>query len=444
MAPPDNNAAKVYTVSGLTRQIKNLLEDRYPFLWITGEISNLSTPASGHSYFSLKDHNAVISCVMFKGQKRHLKCPVENGMKIKAMGRLSLYEPRGNYQLILEYMEPEGTGSLNEAFERLKAKLLAQGLFDEAHKKPLPFFPQGIYVITSGTGAAVRDIIQTAKRRCPSVPLEIIPVKVQGETAQFEIAAAIELANDIKVFDLIIIARGGGSIEDLWAFNTETVAHAIFNSELPVISGVGHEIDFTIADFTADVRAPTPTAAAQIALPDQTALVSQIQKFKDSLDFQMLRRHQALKERINDLYSRLKSPARVIDDFRFAIEDLEARLLTSAKKQVTTRRDHLNWLSRTLDNALPLSRITSLRQDVSVLQSSMQRATTVFLQQYRNQVQKQSAQLTALNPESVLKRGYSITRTLPDERVVMDSKALSSDDRIEIILAKGRLAARVE
>ncbi len=443
MASSDNNMAQVYTVSGLTRQIKNLLEDRYPFVWITGEISNFSTPASGHSYFSLKDKTAVISCVMFKGQKRHLKFNPENGMKIKAMGRISLYEPRGSYQLILEHMEPEGTGSLQEAFDRLKAKLQAQGLFDEKHKKPLPFLPSGIYVITSGTGAAVRDIIQVARQRCPSVPLEIIPVKVQGNLAEYEIAAAIELANDVHALDLIILARGGGSIEDLWAFNTEIVAHAVFQSDLPVISGVGHEIDFTIADFVADLRAPTPSAAVQMALPDQAALLHQVRGFQNNIESNMLRRLQQMQDRVKDLYRRLKSPARVIDDFRFAIEDLEARLFSSVTKRLRHQHENLHWLSRTLENALPLSRITNCRQEVNTLQTALERAFTVYLQQYRDRVREQSAQLAALNPESVLKRGYSITRT-PEGQVVMDAKTLSAHDPIEIILSKGRLAARVE
>ncbi|NDY73058.1 exodeoxyribonuclease VII large subunit [Desulfobacter hydrogenophilus] len=439
MIPQKNN--KVYTVGSLTRQIKKLLEDQYPFLWITGEISNFSTPASGHSYFSLKDEAAVISCVIFKGQKRHLKFTPENGMKVKGMARLSLYEPRGAYQLIFEHMEPEGTGALQQAFEQLKAKLAAMGWFDTAHKKEIPFLPSGIHVITSGTGAAVRDIIQVAKQRCSSVPLEIIPVKVQGDTAEFEIARAIELANSVKTCDLIIIARGGGSLEDLWAFNTQTVAKAVFESEIPVISGVGHEIDFTIADFVVDLRAPTPSAAAQMALPDQTAIVHQILGLQNELNNKIERRILQLRERINDLYSRLKSPARVVDDFRFRLEDLQSRLFSLVKNRITYQRERTQWLNRALAGTLPC--IPTYIKDVKDLQANLDFFFHAYLKQCKDRVNKQHVQLEALNPSAVLKRGYSITRSHAGGHVVMDADTLNSDDDIEIILSKGRLDARV-
>lgn len=444
---PHNNH-KVFTVGTLTRQIKNLLEEQYPFLWITGEVSNFSTPASGHSYFSLKDEAAVISCVIFKGQKRHLKFTPENGMKIKGMARLSLYEPRGSYQLIFEHMEPEGTGALQRDFEQLKTKLAAMGWFDTANKKEIPFLPSGIHVITSGTGAAVHDIIQVAKQRCPSVPLEIIPVKVQGDAAEFEIAHAIELANTVKTCDLIIIARGGGSLEDLWAFNTQTVAKAVYESEIPVISGVGHEIDFTIADFVVDLRAPTPSAAVQMALPDQTAIVHKIVGLQNELNNKIDRCTSQLRERIKDLHTRLKSPARVVDDFRFRIEDLQSRILSLVKNRINYQRERTQWLERTLSGTLPLPRIQAFKKDVKDLQASLDYLFYTYLKQYKAQVNKQKAQLETLNPSAVLNRGYSITRSLSSSRVgghvVMDADTLNVDDGIEIILSKGRLDARVE
>lgn len=439
MIPQKDN--KVYTVGILTRQIKNLLEDQYPFLWITGEISNFSTPASGHSYFSLKDEAAVISCVIFKGQKRHLKFTPENGMKVKGMARLSLYEPRGTYQLIFEHMEPEGTGALQQAFEQLKAKLSALGWFGAELKKEIPFLPSGIHVITSGTGAAVRDIIQVAKQRCPSVPLEIIPVKVQGETAEFEIAKAIELANTVKTCDLIIIARGGGSLEDLWAFNTQTVAKAVFESEIPIISGVGHEIDFTIADFVADLRAPTPSAAAQMALPDQAAIVHQILGLQNELNHKMDRRLVQLREHINDLRGRLKSPARVVDDFRFRIEDLQSRAFSLIKNRIAHQRERTQWLNRALAGTLP--HIRTHKKDVEDLKANLDYLFFAFLKQCKDRINEQQVQLETLNPSAVLKRGYSITRSLSGRHVVMDADAVDTDDDIEIILSKGRLDARV-
>ena len=249
----------IYTVSKLTKEIKSLLEETYPFIWITGEISNYAVPGSGHSYFTLKDHNAVISCVMFKNQKLRLKFDLENGLKIFGMARLSLYEPRGSYQLIFEHLEPGGAGSSQIAFEQLKQKLSAQGLFDDKFKKPIPFLPLQISVITSGTGAAVRDIVNIAQRRFPNYPFEIISVKVQGEKSEDEICNAISFVNQNdrskNKSGLIILARGGGSLEDLAVFNSEAIANAIFESDIPVITGIGHETDFTIADFTADLRA---------------------------------------------------------------------------------------------------------------------------------------------------------------------------------------------
>ncbi len=448
MISAQKNNSHIYTVVSLTREIKSLLEDRYPFLWITGEISNFVTPASGHSYFSLKDANAVISCVMFKGQKRRLSFTPENGMKITGMARISLYEPRGSYQLIFEHLEPEGAGSLQQAFEILKKELADRGWFDAEHKKPLPYLPSKISVITSGTGAAVRDIIHVATRRFPGCALEIVPVKVQGDTAEHEIARALNLVNqrvnERNKSDVIILARGGGSIEDLWAFNTETVAQAIFESDIPVITGVGHEIDFTIADFVSDLRAPTPSAAAEMALPDQAALTQQVNRLKASLDQAMNKRMTFLEQRLQDLSSRLKSPARVVDDFRFRIEDNETRLHIAMKMRMVRDRERLFWLRRTLDNTLPLPRIQEQANYVNGLKSALDQAMAKHMDGFKSRLRELTAHLEPLNPNAILDRGYSITRELSTGRVVMDAQTLARDDRVEIILSKGRLVTRVE
>jgi len=444
MKPAQVNTTHIYTVARLTREIKFFLEDRYPFLWITGEISNFVTPASGHSYFSLKDANAVISCVMFKNQKRNLNLIPKNGMKIKGMARISLYEPRGSYQLIFEHMEPEGTGSLQQAFEELKQKLAARGWFDQALKKRPPFLPSRVIVVTSGTGAAVRDIINVARRRCPSVPLEIIPVKVQGDTAEHEIARALKAANDPSRSDLIILARGGGSIEDLWAFNTEIVAQAIFDSEIPVITGVGHEIDFTIADFVADLRAPTPSAAAEMALPDQALLIRQIKGLQESMDLAMEKRMDILTRQVKDFQSRLKSPARIMDDFRFRIDDLDSRLHQAMKMKLSQNRERLFWLRRTLDNTLPPAKIVEQKNLIQGLGAALDQAMAVRMEVFKSGLREVAARLDPLNPKAVLDRGYSITRDLSSGRVVMNAQTLSVDDRVEIILSKGRLVTRVE
>lgn len=435
---------KIYTVSTLTREIKSILEDRFPFLWITGEISNYVVPASGHSYFSLKDSTAVIACVMFKNQKQNLKFKLENGMGIMGLARISLYEPRGSYQLIFEHLEPEGLGSLQKAFEQLKKKLAAQGIFDETHKKPLPFLPAKINVITSGTGAAVRDIIHVATRRFPGCHLEILTVKVQGETAEMEIAAAIELANTHNRSDLIILARGGGSIEDLWAFNSERVAMAIFESRIPILTGIGHETDFTIADFVADLRAPTPSAAAELALPDQGALIHRTNRLKASLVHAMIRKFKFFREKLVDLHLRLKSPKRIIDDFRFRTEDAETRMHRFLLTQLSYYKERIFWLQKALAGKMPGFKINEYQKQVDGLSDRLKLAMDNRLKGWKTKMREMDLKLEALNPRSVLDRGYSISRILPGKKILLDAKEAALEDRIEIILSKGSLITRVE
>ncbi len=399
----EKHSRHIYTVSKLTKEIKSLLEDTYPFIWVTGEISNYAVPGSGHSYFTLKDHNAVISCVMFKNQKLRLKFDLENGLKIFGMARISLYEPRGSYQLIFEHLEPGGAGSSQIAFEQLKQKLSAQGLFDDKYKKPIPFLPLQISVITSGTGAAVRDIVNIAQRRFPNYPLEVISVKVQGEKSEDEICNAINFVNqndrsDNKS-DLIILARGGGSLEDLAVFNSEAIANAIFESDIPIITGIGHETDFTIADFTADLRAPTPSAAAELALPDKKALLQEMTVLKNNLHTSFKKMFIKWQERIIDLRSRLKTPQTIIYDNRFRLEDYESRLNNIIRQYIQKNRDKFFYLSD---------------------------------------------KLNSLNPESILKRGYSIARFVSDKNVIINSNKVKQNDKIEVILSIGSLITKVE
>ena len=266
---------KIYSISELNAEIRTLIEESFSFVWIFGEISNFRTPASGHFYFTLKDNASQISAVMFRGQQRHLKFQPEDGMSVTGMGRLGVYEPRGTYQIILEYLEPSGIGALQIAFEKLKGRLAAEGCFEDEFKKPLPFLPKNISIITSPSGAAVHDILKTIDRRFPNLHIQIIPVKVQGYGSAEEIVAALELLNARNEAEVAILARGGGSLEDLQAFNTEPVARAIFASEIPIVSAVGHETDYTISDFVADLRAPTPTAAAELVTPDKSELQRQ-------------------------------------------------------------------------------------------------------------------------------------------------------------------------
>lgn len=391
--------SEIFTVSKLTKKIKSLLEESYPFVWITGEISNCFTPSSNHSYFSLIDDSAVISCVVFSGQKNKLKFDLQNGLKITGMARLSLYEPKGSYQLIFEHVEPKGAGALQISFEQLKKKLLDQGLFDEKHKQPIPYLSSKISIITSPTGAAVQDIINVFKRRFLNSTLEIVPVKVQGKTSDKEIVRAIELVNEINTSALIIIARGGGSFEDLSSFNTEIVSRAIFNSNIPIITGIGHETDFTIADFVSDLRAPTPSSAAELALPEKQYLKKKLHDLNFYLFENIQKYFLNLKNNLSFLNSRLKSPQKIIDEMRIKIDDYNIRLNNTANQYLKTNKLRLNGLIEKLE---------------------------------------------ALNPMAVLERGYSITRTHPGKNIIFDSDVIKNDDILEILLFKGSIVTKVE
>jgi exodeoxyribonuclease VII large subunit len=390
---------EIFTVSKFTKKIKSLLEEIYPFVWITGEISNCFTPKSNHSYFSLKDETAVINCIVFAGQKKKIKFQLENGLKIIGMARVSIYEPKGTYQLIFEHIEPKGAGILQVVFEQLKKKLSDIGLFDEKFKKQIPFLSSRICIITSPSGAAVRDIINIFKRRFNNCSLEILPVKVQGKTSDSEIVHAIELANKIHTSELIILARGGGSFEDLSPFNSEVVAQSIFNSKLPIITGIGHETDFTIADFVADLRAPTPSSAAELALPEK----QYINKILQDLNFNLIRniqnRLQYLNDKLISLNSRLISPKRAVDDMRIKLDDYNLRLNNSMKFLIKTKKLQINGIHE---------------------------------------------RLIALNPKAILKRGYSITRTYPQNKIVTDSATIEENDLLETIFFKGNIITRVQ
>ncbi len=443
MKTAEKNNGHIYTVSTLTKEIKSLLEERFSFLWVVGEISNYATPASGHSYFSLKDTSAVISCVMFKQQKRRLKFVPESGMKIVGLARISLYEPRGSYQLIFEHLEPEGAGSLQVAFEQLKKKLASQGLFEELHKKPIPFLPSKIFVITSGSGAAVRDIIHVATRRFSGCHLQIVPVQVQGKTAENQIAQAIEMVNlNSKPSELIILARGGGSIEDLSAFNCERVARAIFNSMVPVITGVGHETDFTIADFVADLRAPTPSAAAELALPDKGTLIYKINRLTASCAQAMDRKINFSNQKLDDLHSRLKSPSRVLNDHRIRIDECDTRMKRNLKTRVLYNKERVSWLQNALKGKTP--QIFEHRNQVDRLTANLAQGMDNRFSAMKIKVREMVVKLDAYNPSFILDRGYSIARVLPAKKILMDANDASVDDQIEIVLSKGRLVTRVE
>ncbi|MFC1798616.1 exodeoxyribonuclease VII large subunit [Thermodesulfobacteriota bacterium] len=434
---------KIYSVSKLTTEIKSLLEQKFPFVWISGEVSNFSIPVSGHYYFTLKDDHAQISAVMFRGQNRHLKFTPKDGMQIVGLGRLSVYEPRGSYQVIFELLEPKGIGAYQIAYEQLKAKLLSEGLFDEEHKRPIPYLPSKISVITSPTGAVVHDIIQIITRRFPSTHLEIVPVKVQGDLASGEIIAALDLLNDRKDADVLILARGGGSIEDLAAFNTEEVARKVFNSVIPIVSAIGHETDFTITDFVSDLRAPTPSAAAELVVPVKADLKGLCQNFEKSLTscfYYIIKRYSM---RISELAVRLADPRRKIQDFRLRVDDLTIRLIRQIQKIRLQRGERLFfWHDRLMANN-PIALLKIYHEKLDLYNNNMLYFMVNLIKQKKHQLREKLARLQALNPKSILKRGFSITRTIPDLVVVKDSDSVNIGQKLDVLLASGTLTCWV-
>ena len=435
---------RIHTVSELTAKVKALLEDNFPFIWICGEISNFRVPASGHFYFTLKDAKAQINTVMFRSQNRNLKFEPEDGMSITGLGRISLYEPRGTYQIILEYIEPEGTGAIQLAFEKLKARLSAEGLFDEKHKKPLPFLPRKISIITSPTGAVVHDILKIINRRFSNIHIEIIPVKVQGDGAESEIVSGLDMINARSDSDVAILSRGGGSLEDLHAFNSEDVARAIFSSKIPIISAVGHETDFSIADFVADLRAPTPSTAAELAVPLKIDLSRRVAELTTTLTVRFSRYIEHLQTFANEISNRLIDPNKRIEDLRLRTDDLLARIIRTFKNSIVQHKERLGWRFEHLNTHNPLIHMRKAHEKLDQIHNNILTYQKICLNNKQSFLRELNARLNALSPNAILSRGYSITRTIPDQVVVRDPQQVNIEQDLEIMVAKGSLICRVK
>ena len=435
---------KIYTVSELTAEIKVLIEESLPFVWIFGEISNLRIPSSGHCYFTLKDKNAQIKAVMFRGPTGNLKFRLKDGMAVTGLGRLNVYEPHGTYQVIFEYMEPRGTGALQAAYEQLKTKLSNEGLFRKDHKRPVPFLPAGISMITSPSGSVVHDMLNIIDRRFPNMTVEIWPVKVQGKDAETQIASALHSINKRADTDLVIIARGGGSLEDLQAFNSEIVARAVFDSRIPVISAVGHETDFTICDFVSDLRAPTPSTAAELAVPQKNELKLRCRELAVALGAKMQSRIDRSRVRLCNSVDRLRNPARNIQDLRLKTDDYAMRLGRSFARYVQRYRERLAWRTEKLGSNNPLSLIEKHLKKLEQIRLNTFLYIKKDLSHKQSALGEISARLYALNPKEILSRGYSITRTIPDTRVITDCNSVSPGQELEIILAEGSLRVAVK
>jgi len=433
------------TVSELTYRIKDVLEGEFPDLWVRGEISNFKRHSSGHWYFTLKDAHAQLSCVCFRLQNRLIRFQPEDGLEVYARGRLSVYEKRGEYRLLVAYLEPVGIGSLQLAFEQLKARLAAEGLFDPARKRSLPLVPRKIGVITSPTGAVIRDILRILKRRNRGIDVLICPVRVQGEGAAQEIAEAIRLMNGRDDLDVLIIGRGGGSIEDLWAFNEEIVARAIFHSRIPVISAVGHETDFTIADFVADVRAPTPSAAAEMVAARRDELIERFAALELRLvkaaRYLLMRR----RERLSQLHARpgFTRARQAVHHALQRVDDLDYRMQLAMTRRVRAAREQLAALSMRLTAQRPSRRLAEMRGRLAVLQNRLHATIRERLHACRRQLGLATGKLDALSPLAVLSRGYAIVWD-EHQAIVREAARVRVGERLRIRLFKGELKAVTE
>jgi exodeoxyribonuclease VII large subunit len=432
-------SAKVLSVSDINGFLKTQIEDQFSSVWIRGEISNFKAHTSGHHYFSLKDDRSQISAVMFKGFNSKLKFLPESGMEVIVRGRITVYEPRGTYQVFCEMMEPVGAGALQKAFEQLKEKLRGEGLFAPEHKKALPLLPKHIAIVTSPTGAAIQDILNVLSRRYRSAQITLIPARVQGEGAAREIVRGIEMANRLKSIDVLIVGRGGGSIEDLWCFNEEIVARAIFKSQIPIISAVGHEIDFTISDFVADHRAPTPSAAAEIVAKSAGELVEKIKNLSTRLTRSTNLSIQQRQLAVLNLQKRLVDPQRRLEDLTLRCDELTQRLLlawTNARKEKAL---HVQLLQRRLQN--PKTVIAAKRARINSLHEHLKQKMKMRITKTQDRLGRGVAVLDSLSPLKVLARGYSIT--FYKGEALRAAGKVQAKDELTIRLQDGEITASV-
>lgn len=434
----------VYTVSQLNREVRQLLEGSFPLLWVEGEISNFASPSSGHWYFTLKDPQAQVRCAMFRNRNQLARFLPENGMQVQIRARVGLYEGRGEFQLIAEHIQESGDGALLRAFEILKQKLSAEGLFDPIHKKPLPALPRTVGLITSPTGAAIKDVLSVLHKRFPGIQVIIYPVRVQGEQAAAEMVDMLKLADSRKECDVLLLTRGGGSQEDLNAFNQEALARAIFDCELPVIAAVGHEIDFTIADFVADYRAPTPSAAAEHVSPDQqewlTSLNAQLQTLTQKMRYYLLHQQQDL----SHLHKRLQQqhPGNRLKQWMLRIDDLELRYQRHMTQQLKQRQLRLNAIIARLKQQSPVIKINQLQYLSRQMSMRLQRAVDTRLSHARLSLTTLTRALDTVSPLATLDRGYSILLD-SQQHVVSASKQVNKGDHLQARLAKGSLKLTV-
>lgn len=441
----DNKEIKIISVTELNKLAKSLLENGIPKLWIEGEISNLAKPASGHIYFSLKDETSQIRCAWFKQRQSINANDISNGMKMLALGKISLYQPRGEYQFIIEKMETAGEGDLKRKYEELKQKLFNEGLFDRERKLEIPKLPKKIGVITSPSGAAIRDVLSILKRRFPLLPIVIFPITVQGDNAAPDIENALKNANLRADCDVLILTRGGGSLEDLWAFNEEIVARAIHVSKIPIISAIGHETDTTIADFVSDVRAPTPSGAAEIVTPDQNELLKLLKTLFGRIEHET-NQYINSKSQSMDWLSKRLSQSNPIMTVRKQIEisgNLRKLLFSSIGRNLSIHSKAVDSLKFRLNSSSPKLEIQKAISHLSEMQLKITTSTKSSVTKLNSQLTALGKTLDSLSPLKTLDRGYAVARDSKTKKIISNSEKVSINSQIDIKLAKGEIAAKV-
>jgi exodeoxyribonuclease VII large subunit len=435
---------EVYSISRLNREARALLEGSFPLLWVEGEISNLARPRSGHLYFTLKDEFAQVRCAMFRMRAGNIKFIPRDGTQVMARVRVSLYENRGDFQLIVDHMEEAGDGALRRAFDELKQRLQNEGLFEEARKRSLPTLPTTIGVVTSPSGAAIRDILTVLRRRFPAIRVVIYPVAVQGEGAGAEIAEAIRLADKRDECDVLIVGRGGGSLEDLWAFNEEVVARAIYDSPIPVVSAVGHEVDFSISDFVADVRAPTPSAAAELLSPDAAQWQVRFEAMRQRVQQAIVRQQQQAQKELEGLRARLRHPGQRLQQMAQRLDELELRLSHTRRHQLERRQARLGQLVARLQRHAPQAQLQRLQSRQQGLEGRLHQAMQEGLMASKNRLGLAVRTLEAVSPLATLHRGYAIVTREADGALIEQSKQVEPGQQIRAQLSEGELLCRVE
>ncbi|MGD8566950.1 MAG: exodeoxyribonuclease VII large subunit [Gammaproteobacteria bacterium] len=443
-ADNDINFNDIYSVSELNREVRSLIETRFPSIWVQGEISNVARPASGHIYFSLKDESAQVRCAMFRMSNRLLKFRPQDGMQVLVRASVSLYETRGDFQLIVSHMEEVGDGVLRRKFDQLKAALAQEGLFDAEHKQDIPAFPNRVGVITSPSGAAIRDVLSVFKRRAPEIPILIYPIPVQGDDAPPRIVHMIRKACRRRDCDVLILTRGGGSLEDLWAFNDEQVARAIFECDIPIVCGVGHEIDFTIADFVADVRAPTPSAAAELISPDRNTWLAHIERTQARLVQLITRTIANSRQQVDWLAKRIQHPRQRIQHMAQRLDEIEQRLVHVQKISRQSAAARLAALATRLEHRNPRHRLEKLAMTQQALTARLINAIQTKLQSSQHRVGSLSRALEAVSPLATLNRGYAIVKKRDDGTIVRDATQLKKGEQLVTRFQHGHALSTVD